>query len=754
MAEALYQKYRPARFTDVYGEQHVVQALQRAAAAGALTHAYVLYGPRGVGKTTIAKLLAKTVNCLSLTPEGACGKCENCVRIATNKTLDVIEQDAASNNGISEIRTLIDTVSYLPTDLKYKVYILDEAHMLTVGAWNALLKTLEDCPPHVLFIFATTEQHKIPLTIISRCQCFGLRPLAQTTIFSLLQKIAKAEKIRATDEALNQLAHLARGSARDAITMLDQLRTYAVDKQKLSLADVESVFGLLGLGAKIAFINKLAANDAAGATKTLDDFEAAGINLALLTSDLLALCIDIYLALHKNAPAVMRVLDKQTLKDVHLSGTDALICAEIFEELVGKIRFSPDVKTNLQIGVFRALHKMQIAAQKEVQTSVRQLPPLSIKNAGINPSASTQSVAPKETATADQPQQALISTNSDSKVISSPEVVDQNASLKQLEADQPVVIKQDKNDKLTPKTDVAFDLTTYIRNQFMAISNAFNQEAKAQFATLFKKIKQQPRQPGQSAINAFRAAQKVVLASPDGLVLSFADPEDALTLNEAYDDPGLIRFIREQFGRDLIVIGTDNDALKTLTFDFAKQKAAKSVFPQLQTAHITSSVGSAKTTADIAYDFFGDDLQISQPEAEVASEQSTIKKQKTPKTKAIDSVTNDEPQTLSLFGDLPIVVKKQPATKKKRTQPAEKAANKATTVTPEAQVVKDKPQTGDEQDLSVSPKRKTNTAVKKRAKTKPEAEKVAAKAKDKKQAAVAKDDQKTPTTKRKTLKKH
>lgn len=134
MAEALYQKYRPARFTDVYGEQHVVQALQRAAAAGALTHAYVLYGPRGVGKTTIAKLLAKTVNCLSLTPEGACGKCENCVRIATNKTLDVIEQDAASNNGISEIRTLIDTVSYLPTDLKYKVYILDEAHMLTVGA--------------------------------------------------------------------------------------------------------------------------------------------------------------------------------------------------------------------------------------------------------------------------------------------------------------------------------------------------------------------------------------------------------------------------------------------------------------------------------------------------------------------------------------------------------------------------------------------------------------------------------------------
>ena len=195
MHQALYRKYRPSVFSDVYGQDHITSILQHEAKNGTVSHAYLFSGSRGTGKTTCAKILAKSVNCLNLKDGNPCGECENCRAIDEGTTTDVLEMDAATNTGVDYIRDLRDNVLYTPSILKKRVYIIDEAHMLSDSAFNALLKTIEEPPEHVLFIFATTEQHKIPATIISRCQRFEFRRISVASLVKRLMYIAKAEGI-------------------------------------------------------------------------------------------------------------------------------------------------------------------------------------------------------------------------------------------------------------------------------------------------------------------------------------------------------------------------------------------------------------------------------------------------------------------------------------------------------------------------------------------------------------------------------
>jgi DNA polymerase III subunit gamma/tau len=241
MTQALYRKWRPLLWDEVVGQQHIVQTLTNAVRADRVGHAYLFAGPRGTGKTTIARLIAKAVNCLDTDPaKRPCNECEHCKAVNDNRFLDLIEIDAASNTSVDDVRDLRDKINFAPSQGKYKIYIIDEVHMLSTAAFNALLKTLEEPPPHAIFVLATTEIHKIPATVLSRCQRHEFRRVPVDEIVGQLKRIAKDENIEADDDALMLIARQSAGGMRDAISLLDQLSSTG---QKVNLSLTQTVLG-------------------------------------------------------------------------------------------------------------------------------------------------------------------------------------------------------------------------------------------------------------------------------------------------------------------------------------------------------------------------------------------------------------------------------------------------------------------------------------------------------------------------------
>jgi len=329
--QALYRVYRPQSFNDVVGQQHIIKTLQNALVQEKFSHAYLFSGPRGTGKTTAAKILAKAVNCEKAPIAEPCNECATCRGITDGSISDVIEIDAASNNGVDEIRDIRDKVKYAPSAVRYKVYIIDEVHMLSIGAFNALLKTLEEPPTHVIFILATTEPHKIPLTIISRCQRFDFKRISPEDIVYRMKEVLGSEELEVSEDALYEIAKASEGGMRDALSLLDQSISYSTDK--VSLEDVLSITGAVSQSFIVKIVQAIFNKNIVEALDSVESLIKNGKDPARFVEDLIFYYRDVllYQASEENAYLLEKAAVNEEFKELSSKMDSAFIYKVIAE---------------------------------------------------------------------------------------------------------------------------------------------------------------------------------------------------------------------------------------------------------------------------------------------------------------------------------------------------------------------------------------------------------------------------------------
>lgn len=322
--KALYRKWRPDTFDSVIGQNHITDTLRNEILTGHLAHAYLFTGTRGTGKTSTAKILSRAVNCMNPQNGNPCNKCECCTKIANELSLDVMEIDAASNTGVDNIRDIIEQLGYLPSMGKYKVYIIDEVHMLSMGAFNALLKTLEEPPAHVLFILATTEVQKIPATILSRCQRFDFKTISVYDIVSNIKKILEAEGINADDDALEYVAFLGDGSMRDALSILDQCLAFKNDN--ITLSDITDVVGAIDDAVLYDFAKDIANCDVSSALMRFNSCVNSGKNFDNIINGLMQVMREILMfKINADEYTVSKLKRKYLSECVNMFDTESLV---------------------------------------------------------------------------------------------------------------------------------------------------------------------------------------------------------------------------------------------------------------------------------------------------------------------------------------------------------------------------------------------------------------------------------------------
>ena len=354
---ALYRKFRPGGFEEVKGQDHISKTLQNQIKAERIGHAYLFCGTRGTGKTSVAKIFAKAVNCEHPVDGSPCGECEMCKAIAAGTSMNVIEIDAASNNGVDNIREIREEVAYRPTEGRYKVYIIDEVHMLSIGAFNALLKTLEEPPEYVIFILATTEAHKIPITILSRCQRYDFKRISIDTIAARLMELMGKEEIEVEEKAIRYIAKAADGSMRDALSLLDQCIAFYLG-QKLTYDHVLEVLGAVDTEVFSRLLRSILKKDIVSVLKTLEELIMQGRELGQLSTDFTWYLRNLLLA--KSSDNMEDVLDVSTenlmqlREEAQMIEYDMLLrYIRIFSELSNQLKYATQKRVLLEVALIK-----------------------------------------------------------------------------------------------------------------------------------------------------------------------------------------------------------------------------------------------------------------------------------------------------------------------------------------------------------------------------------------------------------------
>ena len=354
---ALYRKFRPTTFEDVKGQDHIIKTLQNQIKADRIGHAYLFCGTRGTGKTTVAKIFAKAVNCEHPVDGSPCGECAMCKAIAAGTSMNVIEIDAASNNGVDNIREIREEVAYRPTEGRFKVYIIDEVHMLSIGAFNALLKTLEDPPEYVIFILATTEVHKIPITILSRCQHYDFHRITIDTIAGRMNDLMEIEQVDVEQRAIRYIAKAADGSMRDALSLLDQCIAFYLG-QKLTYDNVLEVLGAVDTDVFSRLLRNIIARDVPRVLDTVEELVMQGRELSQLTADFTWYLRNLLLV--KTSDNMEDVLDvssenlQQLKEEAQMIDSDTLIrYIRIFSDLTNQLKYATQKRVLLEVTLIK-----------------------------------------------------------------------------------------------------------------------------------------------------------------------------------------------------------------------------------------------------------------------------------------------------------------------------------------------------------------------------------------------------------------
>lgn len=490
----LYRKYRPNCFANVIGQKAIIKTLQNSIISDSLFHSYIFFGSHGCGKTSIARIFAKVLNCTNPIDNDCCNKCENCTN--SNSSLDIIEIDAASNSGVDEIRKIIENVDYLPIKFKKKIYIIDEAHMLSNSAWNALLKTIEEPPKHVIFIFATTEINKIPMTIMSRCQRFDFSKLDFQEINNLLDNVCQQEGILISNDAKYKINILSNGSARDCLSILQQISDYT--NKSITIESINEIFGFVNLDEKIKFINLFKLNP----NLIISKLSNITVNYLNFASDLIEIIMDKLTYLYTNDVNLLKVL---TISNVYEIDLDELMCQsllDLFVSIYEKIK-------QFDKGLFY------------FQTKIISF----LKDHNIKPTNSLKEKTKVESSIVEEIKESQVDPRScfKTKVI--------------MENNPKQVTSQEINiDKQFLFNQIATNTSTKNRSKFMEI---------------FNNLKLSPQQEYQPLL----LADKLVTSSNNGILLLFQFESDLNNFNQWYWNQEIMQKICDLFGKKIIILG-------------------------------------------------------------------------------------------------------------------------------------------------------------------------------------------------------
>ena len=630
MNKTLYRKYKPNNFSNIIGQFYIKKILLNSLVNNMISHAYIFSGPRGVGKTSIARIFAKSINCTNKINGDACCVCNNCKLFSSSDCMDIIELDAASNNGINEIRNLIDSTKFIPNIFSKKIYIIDEAHMLTNSSWNALLKTLEDPPKNVVFIFATTEVNKIPLTILSRCQRFDFEKISNDVLKQFVHNIITLENIKISSDAIDEIISISDGSVRDCLSILNQTQSYS--NNEITANDIREIFGLLDTKSKINLVNLIINNDIINTSLLINKYELKGVNFYKLCFQLIEILLDKLFHIKSGSLENLKILNEDNINSFDLSEKQLLSLIEILQNGIIQIKNNIDDKFFFELIALNCvsyLNNNKSIVHKEITVENKPINNTNLSKANIDQSIDNEveKNAPKIISNIDSEEikcsnvkfeNVVTSRKLENKVVQKDifkQLNNQPYSLKEMKLEN---IIQNKNaakeeqdntpTEETPKKEnlILAELDKNLVLNFSEIAFNNNNEIKAKLNLIFDKIRDTiPRNPEEAYIID---ASKILIASNNGFVFMFDDEMSSTNLNLISDNEEFILYIKEKFGSIYKVIGVTRKQARDFSESVKDLKRNYKVYQDVNIEKLKLKIKTNASTKEIALEIFGEDI--------------------------------------------------------------------------------------------------------------------------------------------------